>query len=62
MQHTGYPVQGGKRVQLNMFLKKINQIDMTQNLKTVLMPVLWVDEVNNWTFAHLFSGMCESHD
>lgn len=46
-QHTGYPVKGGKRVQLNMFLKRINQIDITEKLKTTLMPILWVDEVIN---------------
>lgn len=27
-----------------MFLRKIDQIEITKNLRTVLMPILWVDE------------------
>ncbi|XP_055846379.1 sensory neuron membrane protein 2 isoform X2 [Episyrphus balteatus] len=41
---TGTPLQGGKRVQFNMFLKSINRITLTENLTTVLMPAIWVDE------------------
>lgn len=44
-QNTGYPVRGAKRLQLNMFVKKINQIDVTEKLKTYLFPILWVEEV-----------------
>lgn len=44
LQHTGYPVRAAKRVQLNMFIKKVNQIDVTQKLPTVLLPILWIDE------------------
>ncbi|XP_055909082.1 sensory neuron membrane protein 2 isoform X1 [Eupeodes corollae] len=43
-QLTGTPLQGGKRVQFNMFLKSINKITLTENLTTVLMPAIWVDE------------------
>ncbi|KAH8339199.1 hypothetical protein KR074_006881 [Drosophila pseudoananassae] len=41
---TGTPLQGGKRVQFNMFLKSINRIGITENLTTVLMPAIWVEE------------------
>ncbi|XP_064544794.1 sensory neuron membrane protein 2 isoform X2 [Drosophila montana] len=41
---TGTPLQGGKRVQFNMFLKSINRISITENLTTVLMPAIWVEE------------------
>ncbi|XP_030385127.1 sensory neuron membrane protein 2 isoform X2 [Scaptodrosophila lebanonensis] len=41
---TGTPLQGGKRVQFNMFLKSINRITITENLTTVLMPAIWVEE------------------
>ncbi|KAH8375190.1 hypothetical protein KR200_001225 [Drosophila serrata] len=41
---TGTPLQGGKRVQFNMFLKSINRITITENLPTVLMPAIWVEE------------------
>ncbi|XP_013112607.1 sensory neuron membrane protein 2 isoform X2 [Stomoxys calcitrans] len=41
---TGTPLQGGKRVQFNMFLKSINRITITENLTTALMPAIWVDE------------------
>nr|XP_036215014.1 sensory neuron membrane protein 2 isoform X2 [Bactrocera oleae] len=45
VQHlTGTPLQGGKRVQFNMFLKSINRISITENLTTVLMPAIWVEE------------------
>nr|QEO32906.1 sensory neuron membrane protein 2 [Delia antiqua] len=45
VQHlTGTPLQGGKRVQFNMFLKSINRISLTENLTTVLMPAIWVEE------------------
>lgn len=39
VQNTGYPVRGAKRLQLNMFLKRINQIDVTEKLQTALFPV-----------------------
>lgn len=29
-----------------MFLKNINNIKLTENLTTVLMPILWVEEVS----------------
>lgn len=45
LQYTGYPLRGGKRVQFNMFVRQIDQIDITKNLKTALLPILWVDEV-----------------
>ncbi|XP_017053105.1 sensory neuron membrane protein 2 isoform X1 [Drosophila ficusphila] len=41
---TGTPLRGGKRVQFNMFLKSINRIGITENLPTVLMPSIWVEE------------------
>uniref|UniRef100_A0A240SWY4 lysozyme n=1 Tax=Glossina morsitans morsitans TaxID=37546 RepID=A0A240SWY4_GLOMM len=44
---TGTPLQGGKRVQFNMFLKTINRITITENLTTVLMPAIWIDEVKS---------------
>ncbi|CAD7081921.1 unnamed protein product [Hermetia illucens] len=45
VQHlTGTPLQGGKRVQFNMFLKPINQITLTENLTTSLVPTIWVEE------------------
>lgn len=44
-QLTGTPLRGGKRVQFNMFLKSINRITITENLTTVLMPAIWVEEV-----------------
>ena len=44
MQHTGTPLRGGKKVQFNMFLRKIDRITVTENLRTTLFPVLWVEE------------------
>ncbi|XP_031619587.1 sensory neuron membrane protein 2 [Contarinia nasturtii] len=42
--NTGYPIRGAKRLQLNMFLKKINSIDVTEKLKTYLFPIVWIEE------------------
>jgi lysosome membrane protein 2 len=42
---TGSPLRGGKKMQFNMFLRKIDQIAITNAFTTpVLFPVLWVDE------------------
>lgn len=42
---TGSPLRGGKKMQFNMFLKRINQITLTDNFRTPrLFPVLWIDE------------------
>lgn len=37
-------MRAAKRVQLNMFIKKVNQVDVTEKLLTALMPILWIDE------------------
>lgn len=42
---TGSPLRGGKKMQFNMFLRKIDHIAITNSFTTpVLFPVLWVDE------------------
>jgi lysosome membrane protein 2 len=42
---TGAPLRGGKKMQFNMFLRKIDQIGITNQFTTpLLLPVLWVDE------------------
>ncbi|KAK3908954.1 Sensory neuron membrane protein 2 [Frankliniella fusca] len=41
---TGVPLRGGKRVQLNMFLTKIDQVDVLSSVSEGLFPILWVDE------------------
>uniref|UniRef100_A0A1B0A289 Sensory neuron membrane protein 2 n=1 Tax=Glossina pallidipes TaxID=7398 RepID=A0A1B0A289_GLOPL len=51
-QLTGTPLQGGKRVQFNMFLKTINRITITENLTTVLMPAIWIDETSRIIFLY----------
>lgn len=43
-QHTGVPLRGGKRVQFNMFVRKVDSIALTKNLRTTLFPIVWVDE------------------
>uniref|UniRef100_A0A1A9WIY5 TAFH domain-containing protein n=2 Tax=Glossina TaxID=7393 RepID=A0A1A9WIY5_9MUSC len=50
-QLTGTPLQGGKRVQFNMFLKTINRITITENLTTALMPAIWIDEFKNYKWT-----------
>ncbi|XP_034231469.1 sensory neuron membrane protein 2-like [Thrips palmi] len=41
---TGVPLRGGKRVQLNMFLKKMEPIDALRDVSEGLFPIVWVDE------------------
>uniref|UniRef100_A0A1Q3FQQ9 Sensory neuron membrane protein 2 n=1 Tax=Culex tarsalis TaxID=7177 RepID=A0A1Q3FQQ9_CULTA len=41
---TGTPLNGGKRVQFNMFLRRIDSIRLTDRLPTTLFPVLWIEE------------------
>ncbi|XP_049819911.1 sensory neuron membrane protein 2 [Aethina tumida] len=42
--NTGTPLQGAKRLQLNMVLKPDEKIDMAKNLPKVVYPMLWVEE------------------
>ncbi|CAO1333390.1 unnamed protein product [Diamesa hyperborea] len=42
--NTGYPLRGGKKIQFNMFIRKIERITLTDRLKTTLFPAIWVDE------------------
>ncbi|XP_059059710.1 sensory neuron membrane protein 2 [Achroia grisella] len=42
--YTGIVLSGGKRAQFNVFLRPIRGITATQNFRTVLTPLFWVDE------------------
>ncbi|XP_049292374.1 sensory neuron membrane protein 2 isoform X2 [Anopheles funestus] len=42
--YTGTPLTGGKRVQFNMFLRRIDAIKLTDRLQPTLFPVIWIDE------------------
>ena len=42
--NTGLILRGGKRVQFNMFLRKVDNIRLTDRLQTTLFPVIWVEE------------------
>lgn len=41
---TGTLMQGRKRIQFNMVLRKIDAIRLTRNLKSSMLPILWVEE------------------
>uniref|UniRef100_A0A1B6C183 Sensory neuron membrane protein 2 n=1 Tax=Clastoptera arizonana TaxID=38151 RepID=A0A1B6C183_9HEMI len=41
---TGVPVEGHKRMQLNMHLKKVPGIDVLKYVSEGLFPILWIDE------------------
>lgn len=43
-QKTGTPLRGGKRVQFNMFIRKIDDMRNYENYKTALLPIFWIDE------------------
>ncbi|XP_077302560.1 sensory neuron membrane protein 2 [Arctopsyche grandis] len=42
--NTGTPLRGGKRVQFNMFIRKLENVVTTDHLTTLLMPFMWIDE------------------
>ncbi|XP_026744901.1 sensory neuron membrane protein 1-like [Trichoplusia ni] len=42
--NTGTPIVGAKRAQFNVFLRQIPGITETQNLRTTLVPFLWIEE------------------
>lgn len=41
---TGTPLEAKGRVQVNLMLQKINNINLFKNVPTVLMPVLWMEQ------------------
>lgn len=49
-KNSGTPLKGGKRVQFNMFLSNDRDFPLTRTLPRVLLPLLWVDEVNGFYF------------
>ncbi|KAK6628903.1 hypothetical protein RUM43_002720 [Polyplax serrata] len=42
--NTGYPLAAGSRIQINIFLQKIKEVDLMKNLPDSLLPAVWVDE------------------
>ncbi|KAF4528634.1 hypothetical protein B566_EDAN012782 [Ephemera danica] len=42
--YTGVPLRGAKRIQFNMMVKPVRNIQITNNLPEALIPLLWVDE------------------
>ncbi|KOB73679.1 Sensory neuron membrane protein 2, partial [Operophtera brumata] len=42
--NTGTPIAAAKRVQFNIFQRPISGIPLTQDLRTALVPVVWVEE------------------
>ncbi|XP_039764055.1 sensory neuron membrane protein 2 isoform X2 [Pararge aegeria] len=45
--HTGTVVRGMKRAQFNIFMRRIDGIPDTYNLRTTLTPILWIEEGMN---------------
>lgn len=52
LQETGTPLIGSKRVQFNMFVRKVNGVPYLDAVKVPrLVPILWLDEVSyNYCF------------
>ncbi|XP_023937488.2 sensory neuron membrane protein 2-like [Bicyclus anynana] len=42
--NTGTVVRGFKRAQFNIFMRRIDAIPATHNLRTTLTPILWIEE------------------
>ncbi|KAJ8737630.1 hypothetical protein PYW08_000225 [Mythimna loreyi] len=45
--NTGTPIRGAKRAQFNIFSRSVRSIPPTQNLRTALVPILWIEEAIN---------------
>ncbi|KAJ8737345.1 hypothetical protein PYW07_000616 [Mythimna separata] len=45
--NTGTPIRGAKRAQFNIFSRSVQGIPPTQNLRTALVPILWIEEAIN---------------
>lgn len=44
LQNTGTPLEGMKRIQLNVVLRPSTYIDEAADLKRAVVPLLWVEE------------------
>ncbi|XP_047040545.1 sensory neuron membrane protein 2 [Helicoverpa zea] len=42
--NTGTPIRGAKRAQFNIFSRPVRNIPVTQNLRTAIVPILWIEE------------------
>ncbi|CAK1554758.1 unnamed protein product [Leptosia nina] len=42
--YTGTVIRGSKKAQFNVFMRPVTDIAATENLRTTLMPIFWVDE------------------
>lgn len=59
LQNTGTVVRGAKRAQFNIFMRPVDRITATENLRTTLTPIFWVEEVNV-TVCHTYTtNRCE---
>jgi hypothetical protein len=46
VQETGAVLRGFKRIQLNMFLTKMDELSALHNVSEGLFPILWIEEVS----------------
>lgn len=44
IKNTGSPMVGHKRAQINMFLRPITGVGITDKINTALVPIVWIDE------------------
>lgn len=51
LQKTGTPVKAAKRVQFNMFLRKIDGFKLVENVSEGVFPLLWLEEVRSFLFV-----------
>jgi len=45
LQMTSTPLYAHRRLQLSIALHKIDTIDLMQEAPTIILPILWIDEV-----------------
>jgi scavenger receptor class B protein 1 len=42
---TGSPVYARTRVQLNLLINPVEKINQMKNLREMLLPIIWIDEI-----------------
>jgi CD36 family. len=60
---TSTPLSAHRRMQLSIALHKIDKIDLMQEAPTIILPILWIDEVGIFLIQYknkLESSLCRN--
>jgi hypothetical protein len=49
---TSTPLSANRRMQLSIALHKIDTIELMQEAPTIILPILWIDEVGSFPILY----------